>query len=171
MGAGLGSIPGGGAEILVDRVRRKISPGKATASEWLSVMRCAHEMGLKTTATMMFGHVETVEERILHLLAIRDLQAETAGFTAFIPWPYQPGKTPFPAGLWGGPPTCACWPCPERSRADSRSHPWFWGWGSFSGPRDSTFATHARTFPLTAKWAFIPPSRDWELKKPSKPLH
>ena len=65
-------------------------------------MRCAHEMGLKTTATMMFGHVKTVEERILHLLAIRDQQAETAGFNAIIPWPYQPGKNTLSGRAAGG---------------------------------------------------------------------
>jgi len=100
--AGLGSIPGGGAEILVDRVRQKISPNKASTSEWLEVMRNAHHLGLKTTATMMFGHVETLEERILHLQAIRELQDETGGFTAFIPWPYQPGKNTLSGRAAGG---------------------------------------------------------------------
>ncbi len=93
MEAGLSSIPGGGAEILVDRVRQKISPRKCSAEEWLLVMRIAHRLGLKTTATMMFGHVETIEERIEHLAKIRALQDETGGFTAFIPWPFQPGNT------------------------------------------------------------------------------
>jgi cyclic dehypoxanthinyl futalosine synthase len=91
--AGLDSIPGGGAEILCDRVRREISPGKCTAGQWLDVMRTAHELGLPTTATMMFGHVETDEERIDHLLAVRELQDRTRGFTAFIPWPFQPDHT------------------------------------------------------------------------------
>jgi cyclic dehypoxanthinyl futalosine synthase len=91
--AGLGSIPGGGAEILVDEVRQKISPGKCTADQWLEVMRAAHGLGLRTTATMMFGHVETEAHRIEHLLKIRDLQDETGGFTAFIPWPFQPENT------------------------------------------------------------------------------
>ena len=100
--AGLGSIPGGGAEILVDRVRQKLSPGKASASQWLQVMRTAHHLGLKTTATMMFGHIETAEERIAHLFAIRQLQAETGGFTAFIPWPYQPGGTSLTSRAVGG---------------------------------------------------------------------
>ncbi|MCP4579288.1 MAG: dehypoxanthine futalosine cyclase, partial [Deltaproteobacteria bacterium] len=100
--AGLGSIPGGGAEILVDRVRRKISPNKASTPQWLEVMRSAHNLGLKTTATMMFGHVETLEERILHLSAIRELQDETGGFTAFIPWPYQPGKNTLSGRAAGG---------------------------------------------------------------------
>ncbi len=91
--AGLDSIPGGGAEILVDRVRRQISKGKCSAGEWLAVMRMAHSLGLKTTATMMFGHLETVAERIEHMVKIRDLQDETGGFTAFISWPLQPGNT------------------------------------------------------------------------------
>jgi cyclic dehypoxanthinyl futalosine synthase len=91
--AGLDSIPGGGAEILVDRVRRRISPNKCGADAWLEVMRQAHGQGLKTTATMMFGHVETLEERVEHLLRIRELQDETAGFTAFIPWSFQPDNT------------------------------------------------------------------------------
>ncbi len=100
--AGLGSIPGGGAEILVDRVRQKISPNKATTSEWLEVMRSAHHCGLRTTATMMFGHIETLKERILHLSVIRELQDETGGFTAFIPWPYQPGKHTLSGRAAGG---------------------------------------------------------------------
>ena len=100
--AGLGSIPGGGAEILADRVRKKISPKKASTSQWLQVMRAAHHQGLKTTATMMFGHIETAEERITHLFAIRRLQDETGGFTAFIPWPYQPGGTTLTTRAAGG---------------------------------------------------------------------
>ncbi len=90
--AGLGSIPGGGAEILCDRVRRIISPHKANTEEWLQVMASAHRLGLKTTATMMFGHVENLSERLTHVFRLRDLQDETGGFTAFIPWPYQPGR-------------------------------------------------------------------------------
>ncbi|HMK33503.1 MAG TPA: cyclic dehypoxanthinyl futalosine synthase [Desulfomonilaceae bacterium] len=90
--AGLNSIPGGGAEILVDRVRRITSPGKATSREWLSVMAAAHKLGLRTTATMMFGHIESVSERLVHLVRIRRLQDQTGGFTSFIPWPYQPGR-------------------------------------------------------------------------------
>jgi cyclic dehypoxanthinyl futalosine synthase len=91
--AGLDSIPGGGAEILVDRVRDIISPKKATTAEWLDVMRQAAREGLRGTATMMFGHVETIEERFLHLRRIRDLQEETGGvFTSFIPWTFQPGN-------------------------------------------------------------------------------
>ena len=91
--AGLDSIPGGGAEILVDRVRQKISPQKCSTREWLDVMNCAHGMNIPTTATMMFGHVETVEDRVEHLRRIRDQQDKTMGFTAFIPWPFQPGRT------------------------------------------------------------------------------
>ena len=91
--SGLDSIPGGGAEILVDHIRQKISPHKCSAREWLDVMDCAHTMNIPTTATMMFGHVETVEDRVEHLRRIRDQQDKTGGFTAFIPWPFQPGHT------------------------------------------------------------------------------
>ena len=92
--AGLDSIPGGGAEILVDRVRRLLHCyGKATADEWLDVMRHAHRAGLRTTATMMYGTVESDEERLEHLLRLRALQDETGGFTAFIAWSYQPEHT------------------------------------------------------------------------------
>ena len=92
--AGLDSVPGGGAEILVDRVRRLLHCyGKATAGEWLDVMRHAHRQGLRTTATMMYGTVETDEERLEHLLRLRSLQDETGGFTAFITWSYQPEHT------------------------------------------------------------------------------
>ena len=91
--AGLDTIPGGGAEILSDRVRQRISPHKCTKAEWLDVMRTAHRMGMRTTATMMFGHVETREDIAEHLLAVRDLQDETGGFTAFIPWTFQPENT------------------------------------------------------------------------------
>jgi cyclic dehypoxanthinyl futalosine synthase len=92
--AGLDSIPGGGAEILVDRVRRLLHcHGKATADEWLDVMRHAHRRGLRTTATMMYGTVETLEERIEHLLRLRDVQDATGGFTAFITWSFQPDHT------------------------------------------------------------------------------
>ncbi len=91
---GLDSIPGGGAEILVDRVRRLLNCySKASADEWTDVMRHAHRAGLRTTATMMYGSVETSEERIEHLLRLRDLQDETGGFTAFITWSYQPEHT------------------------------------------------------------------------------
>ncbi len=92
--AGLDSIPGGGAEILVDRVRKALHCyGKATADEWLDVMRHAHRAGLRTTATMMYGTVETEEERLEHLLRLRALQDETGGFTAFITWSFQPSNT------------------------------------------------------------------------------
>jgi cyclic dehypoxanthinyl futalosine synthase len=92
--AGLDSIPGGGAEILVDRVRQILNCyNKATADEWLDVMRQAHRAGLRTTATMMYGTVETVDERLEHLLRLRALQDETGGFTAFIAWSYQPQHT------------------------------------------------------------------------------
>ena len=92
--AGLDSIPGGGAEILVDRVRKILNCyNKATADEWLGVMCEAHRAGLRTTATMMYGTVETPEERIEHLMRLRDLQDETGGFTAFITWSYQPQHT------------------------------------------------------------------------------
>ena len=92
--AGLDSVPGGGAEILVDRVRKLLNCyNKATADEWLDVMRYAHRAGLRTTATMMYGTVETVEERLEHLFRLRDLQDEMGGFTAFITWSYQPEHT------------------------------------------------------------------------------
>jgi len=91
--AGLGSIPGGGGEILVDRVRKKISPLKINSDEWLEVMQVAHELGLKSSATMMFGHVETIEDRVEHLQRIRAQQDKSAGFTAFICWTFQPQHT------------------------------------------------------------------------------
>jgi cyclic dehypoxanthinyl futalosine synthase len=92
--AGLDSIPGGGAEILVDRVRKLLNCyNKATADEWLDVMRHAHRAGLRTTATMMYGTVETDEERLEHMLRLRALQDETGGFTAFITWSFQPAHT------------------------------------------------------------------------------
>lgn len=98
--AGLESIPGGGAEILSDRVRAKISIGKTNTAEWLEVMRQAHALGMKTSSTMMFGHIETLDERLEHLLLLRDLQDESlargngGGFSAFICWPFQPVGTP-----------------------------------------------------------------------------
>ncbi len=91
--AGLGSIPGGGGEILVDRVRNRIAPLKCNSDQWLEVMAIAHELGLNTSATMMFGHVETVEERVEHLQRLRDQQDDTGGFTAFICWTFQPENT------------------------------------------------------------------------------
>ncbi|HEX2112297.1 MAG TPA: cyclic dehypoxanthinyl futalosine synthase [Gaiellaceae bacterium] len=87
--AGLDSIPGGGAEILVDRVRDVVSPKKTSSAEWLGVMREAHRLGISTTATMMYGHVETLEERVEHMRKIRELQDETRGFRAFISWTFQ----------------------------------------------------------------------------------
>ncbi|SDB30384.1 de-hypoxanthine futalosine cyclase [Desulfonatronum thiosulfatophilum] len=91
--AGLDSIPGGGAEILVDHVRDRISPQKCSADAWLEVMACAHGQGLKTTATMMFGHGESIKDRLEHLEKLRALQDATGGFTAFIPWTFQPRNT------------------------------------------------------------------------------
>lgn len=91
--AGLDSVPGGGAEILVDRVREVIAPKKATTEEWLEVMRQVADLGMRGTATMMFGHVETDQDRIEHLTRIRDLQDECGVFTAFIPWTFQPENT------------------------------------------------------------------------------
>jgi len=91
--AGLGSIPGGGGEILVDRVRERISPLKCNSDAWLEVMQTAHELGLNSSATMMFGHVETIEDRIEHLQRLRDQQDKSGGFTAFICWTFQPENT------------------------------------------------------------------------------
>jgi cyclic dehypoxanthinyl futalosine synthase len=91
--AGLGSIPGGGAEILVDRVRNQVSPRKATTAEWLEVMDTAHRLGFISSATMMFGHVETVEDRLEHLEKLRHQQDKSHGFTAFIAWTFQSANT------------------------------------------------------------------------------
>lgn len=91
--AGLDSLPGGGAEILVDRVRDIIAPKKTKSEEWLGVMREAHRLGMSTTATMMYGHVETLEERVAHMRKIRELQDEMRGFRAFISWTFQPDGT------------------------------------------------------------------------------
>ena len=96
--AGLDSLPGGGAEVLVDRVRSAISPHKISADEWLGVMREAHILGMPSTATMMFGSLDAPQERVDHLRRIRDLQDETGGFTAFIPWSFQAGNTQLQAG-------------------------------------------------------------------------
>ncbi len=95
MKAGLHSIPGGGAEILSDKVRAKISPEKTKADDWLEVMRVAHKLGLRTSATMMFGIIEDNADRVEHLRRLRDLQDETGGFTAFIAWTFQPKNTPY----------------------------------------------------------------------------
>lgn len=91
--AGLDSVPGGGAEVLADEVRESKSPGKCTSEQWLKVMRQAHSLGMKTTATMMFGFGDREDHRIMHLIKIRELQDETGGFTAFIPWTFQPKNT------------------------------------------------------------------------------
>jgi cyclic dehypoxanthinyl futalosine synthase len=107
--AGLDTIPGGGGEILADRVRDRIGIGKTNTAQYLEVMRQAHQIGMKTSITMMFGHIETVPERIEHLRLIRDLQDETGGFTAYITWTFQPDNTPlgrmkqFPADYCGLP--------------------------------------------------------------------
>ena len=91
--AGMDSIPGGGAEILVDDVRARLAKNKCTSAEWLEVMEAAHGLGLRTTATMMFGHIESMRDRIEHMRLVRELQDRTGGFTAFICWTYQPGNT------------------------------------------------------------------------------
>ncbi|MCK4662193.1 MAG: dehypoxanthine futalosine cyclase [Bacteroidales bacterium] len=95
--AGLDSLPGAGAEILSDRVRKTISPGKCNSQQWLDVMREAHKIGMVTSATMMFGHIETKKERIQHLVLLRDVQKEkpagSCGFLAFIPWTFQDDYT------------------------------------------------------------------------------
>ncbi|MDR1776793.1 MAG: dehypoxanthine futalosine cyclase [Desulfovibrio sp.] len=91
--AGLRSLPGGGAEILHNEIRRRVSPNKCSADEWLFVMEEAHKLGLRSTATMMFGHEEAPEHRLDHLFAVRALQDRSGGFTAFIPWTFQPANT------------------------------------------------------------------------------
>ncbi len=91
--AGLGSLPGGGGEILVDRVRAAMTRGKVMTDDWLNVHRVWHELGGRSTATMMFGHIETLEERVEHLERVRQLQDETGGLTAFISWTFQPDHT------------------------------------------------------------------------------
>jgi aminodeoxyfutalosine synthase len=91
--AGLGSLPGGGAEILNHRVREAVCPGKASSEEWLEIMKTAHNLGIKSNATMLYGHIETPEERIDHLLSLRKLQDETGGFQSFIPLPFHPQNT------------------------------------------------------------------------------
>jgi cyclic dehypoxanthinyl futalosine synthase len=99
--AGLGSIPGGGGEILVDRVRKRISPLKAMSDDWLEVMDVAHRLGLASTATMMFGHVETIEDRIEHLERVRAQQDKSKGFTGFIAWTFQAEHTKLKAPTVG----------------------------------------------------------------------
>ncbi|MBM3789334.1 MAG: CofH family radical SAM protein, partial [Acidobacteria bacterium] len=100
--AGLDTIPGAGGEVLSDEVRRQIAPRKDTSDEWLSVMRDAHSLGMRTTATMMYGSVDSIEHRIEHWLRVRALQDETGGFTAFIPWNYQPDSTELGGTRTGG---------------------------------------------------------------------
>ncbi len=95
--AGLDSIPGAGAEMLVDEVREQIAPYKDSAEAWLHLMRTAHRLGIPSSVTMMYGSVETVEQRVEHLLKVRDLQDETGGFRAFIPWSFQPEGTHLPS--------------------------------------------------------------------------
>lgn len=90
---GIRTIPGGGAEILVERVRRLIAPRKATTEQWLSVSETAHQIGFRTTATMMYGHMESDDDIVDHLLELRALQDRTSGFTSFIPWSFKPGET------------------------------------------------------------------------------
>lgn len=91
--AGIRTMPGGGAEILTDRVRNAIAPEKCSASRWLEIMEQAHNLGMRTTATMMYGHVETPSEIIDHILALRDVQDRTGGFSSFIPWSFKPGNS------------------------------------------------------------------------------
>lgn len=97
--AGLRTLPGGGAEVLSDRVRRRISPLKGTAADWIDVMRTAHQLGFRTTATMMYGHVDRPEDQVEHLARLRDLQDETGGFFAFIPWSFKRGETPLSSAV------------------------------------------------------------------------
>lgn len=92
--SGIRTIPGGGAEVLTESVRKRIAPGKATTEQWLQVCEAAHNIGFRTTATLMFGHVETDADIVEHLLVLRDLQDRTGGFTSFIPWSYKPGGNP-----------------------------------------------------------------------------
>jgi len=101
--AGMGSLPGGGAEILVDRVRRRIARLKSTSQQWLEVHRTAHRLGITSTATMMFGVRESWSDRLLHLEKLRRLQDESGGFTAFITWPYQQGQLALPKGNTSAP--------------------------------------------------------------------
>lgn len=92
--AGVRTIPGGGAEVLTESVRQRIAPGKASTEQWLAVCEAAHRIGFRTTATLMFGHVESDEDIVTHLMVLRDLQDRTGGFTSFIPWSYKPGDNP-----------------------------------------------------------------------------
>ncbi len=95
--AGLDSVPGGGAEILSDRVRRILAPRKTSAADWIAIMEEAHSVGLRSTVTMMFGHLETLPERVEHLLRVRESQDRTGGYNAFICWTFQPNNTPLHA--------------------------------------------------------------------------
>lgn len=103
-GAGLDSLPGGGAEILDDTVREKICPNKATTAQWTEVIKTAHKLGILTNATMLYGHIETIEQRIRHLITLRDIQDETGGFQAFVAFPFHPANTGLtgiqPASTW-----------------------------------------------------------------------
>lgn len=103
--AGIEAMPGGGAEILNDRIRQKLCPNKATAQEWLEVSRTAHQLGIKTNASMLYGHIETIEERVDHLITLRNLQDETGGIQTFICFPFHPantklGKTVHRTNVW-----------------------------------------------------------------------
>jgi cyclic dehypoxanthinyl futalosine synthase len=100
--AGLDSLPGGGAEILTDRMRSRVSPGKCTAAEWTEVMRAAASIGMRATATMVFGMGEEFEDRVEHMQLVRDIQNQTGVFTAFIPWSFQPGNTALGGTAVGG---------------------------------------------------------------------
>lgn len=148
--AGLDTIPGGGGEILVDRVRRKIGRGKTLTDEWLAVMREAHRLGMKTSCTMMFGHIETWPERIEHLRRLRDLQDETGGFVAFIHWPFQPEGTPL--GRWKLPPDEPGTGESEKCRVSSE--------GSVGVPPDSLAGAAREGAPLcTLPFELAAPSR------------
>src|SRR5437867_3258705 len=136
--AGLDSIPGGGAEILVDDVRLRLATNKCSAGEWLDVMEEAHRQEVRSTATMMFGHIETLSQRIEHLARLRELQDRTGGFTAFICWTYQPGNT----DLGGRSASLSTRSPAEANLAAARRH-WL-----------------ARGFPAVSKVKHIPPG--WE---------
>ena len=160
--AGLDTIPGGGGEILVERVRRKIGRGKADTEAWLAVMRSAHQIGMKTSCTMMFGHVETVAERIEHLRRLRELQDETGGFIAFIHWPFQPEGTPL--GRWKPRPlNVAAAPSPGVDQDDPAS-----GMDSEFTPRESRFSS--ADAPHYARPDYLPDGRHLQLADASEYL-
>jgi aminodeoxyfutalosine synthase len=94
--AGLDSLPGGGAEILDDEVRKIICPNKATTAQWIETIKTAHKLGIPTNATILYGHVETIEQRLKHLITLREIQDETGGFQAFVSFPFHPVNTGFP---------------------------------------------------------------------------